>query len=90
MLLEYLNAETCEICAVQEQRIHLLSYQIIQKVFITISGSVGFYIIRAWANQVIKIFIGRRIPHWLNLIIMESMSICSRSLMLENISTAEE
>lgn len=27
------------------------------------SGSVGFYIIRAWANQVIKIFIGRRMPH---------------------------
>ena len=53
------NAETWEVCAVQEQRIHLLSYQIIQKVFITISGSVGFYIIQAWANQVIRIFIGR-------------------------------
>lgn len=29
ILLEYLNAETWEVCAVQEQRIHLLSYQII-------------------------------------------------------------
>ena len=50
ILLEYLNAETWEVCAVQEQRIHLLSYQIIQKVFITISGSVGFYISKPYTD----------------------------------------
>lgn len=46
--------------------------------------------IRAWANQATKIFIGRRMPHWLSLIIMELMFICLKLLMLENISTAEE
>lgn len=54
----------------------LVSYRIIQKVFIMISGLEGFYIIRAWANQATKIFIGCRMPHWLSLIIMELMSIC--------------
>lgn len=51
-----------------------------------ISGLEGFYIIPAWANQATKIFIGRRMPHWLSLIIMELMSICLKLLMLENIS----
>ena len=35
-----------------------------------------FYIIQAWANQVTKTFIRRRMPHWLSLIIMELMFIC--------------
>ena len=55
-----------------------------------ISGLAGFYIIQAWENQATKIFIGRRMPHWLSLIIMELMFICLKLLMLENISTAEE